>query len=76
MTPDERVKATIAEMERKKLDTCITIQWEAKDVLTLSPLLSAHQVADVLYLVRNKYDPEIGITWDTLREAIDYIKNG
>ena len=55
----------------------ISIVWMAEDVeyvaKEMEVTISQDQIGDVLDLLENKHDATLGITWDTIEAAIEYI---
>ena len=65
----KRLREQLAHYE----DNC-TIVWMPEDVLTLDDTLTEEQVSEVLYMMEQKHDASLGITWDTISFWIDEVK--
>ena len=69
--------------ERIRNNEAIVIIWDIDDVISEedsidpepNPLLSRYEIRDVLEFVREKHDRVIGITYDTICQAITEILN-
>ena len=44
----------------------IAIIWSIEDVKSIRPDLSDDECMEVLWMVQNKHDASLGVTWDTL----------
>lgn len=51
----------------------ITIVWSVDDVLNVAPDLSEEQARQVLQVVREEHDADVGITWDVIADAADIV---
>ena len=56
----------------------INITWTSKDILDhardgMDMELTIEQARDVLRRIGDTHDPEYGISWDTITDAIEYI---
>ena len=51
----------------------IFIEWCVEDVQEVRPDLNDEQAYEVLKFVKDKHDATLGITWDTLDYAADYL---
>lgn len=47
--------------------------WYVDDVLSIRPDLTIEQAEDVLEFVAKRHDCNIGITWDVLEMAVDWL---
>ena len=73
---EAQMRMRIEELEKKLAhyeDNC-TIVWMAEDVLTLDETLNEEQVAEVLYMMKQKHDATLGINWDTIAFWINEVK--
>ena len=73
---ETKLKERIEQLEKKLAhyeDNC-TIVWMPEDVLTLDDTLTEEQVSEVLYMMEQKHDASLGITWDTISFWIDEVK--
>jgi len=51
----------------------ITITWSVDDVLAMRPGLTVEQARDVLQYIEHNHDASIGVTWDVITYAADYL---
>jgi len=51
----------------------ITIKWHLDDVQAVRPDLTDKQAREVFELVRNRYDADVGVTWDVIRVRADEL---
>jgi len=54
-------------------DYWIDIRWCVDDVKTVMPELSDEQCIEVLDFVKKNHSAEIGINWDVLTAACDFL---
>ena len=58
----------------KTKDYKITISWNVEDVLSLDKSLTIEQCIEVLDMAETNHDANYGISWDTLSNYIDEVK--
>lgn len=56
-----------------KTEDSISIEWCIDDVREVRPDLNDDQAFEVLEYVKDKHDATLGISWDTLEHAADYL---
>jgi hypothetical protein len=53
--------------------TEISITWSIDDVLSVRPNLSSEQASGVLMHLKKHHDATVGINWDVIEAACDYM---
>jgi len=69
------IKEVISHLKKNyKLNDVIAISiWSVDDILECADRkITKKQAEDILNIVNDNQDAELGINWDTLKEAIDY----
>lgn len=57
-----------------ELSTSIFSQWTIEDVKSLDEDLTDAECMEVLEIVQDQHDAEVGINWDTIQYHIDELK--
>lgn len=51
----------------------IAIEWTVEDILSIRPTLSIEEASTVLNYLEENHDANIGINWDVIEAACDYV---
>jgi hypothetical protein len=53
----------------------ISINWHFTDILSVDDSLTNDEARQVLQLIKEKHDANIGVNWETIEAWIDYFKS-
>jgi hypothetical protein len=62
------------EFNRNLLPDEILISWHFTDIQEVDDSLTNDEARQVLQLIKENHDADIGINWETIEEWIDYFK--
>lgn len=51
----------------------VAIIWTTEEVMMIRPDLNKEQSLKILNFIKEKYDPNIGVTWETLKNAANIL---
>jgi hypothetical protein len=57
----------------ERMKTEITITWSIDDVLSVRPNLTKEQASDLLMILKKNHDANIGINWNVIENAADWL---
>jgi hypothetical protein len=66
----------LATQSNTKLTRQISVTWNADDIREICPDFTDIQCSRALEYIKSNHDASIGISWDTIQEACDYVDGG
>jgi hypothetical protein len=52
----------------------ISIKWSHEDILSIDNSLTKTQAIKVLRYLEDNHDSNVGINWEVIKEALNYLK--
>jgi hypothetical protein len=62
------------EFNRKQLSDEITISWHFSDIQEVDDTLTNDEAREILHLMKEKHDANIGINWEVIDSWIDFYR--